>query len=695
MNIPNINQNYKNNYIDEPRDVKIILPINNNDGDGLTWQDLEPWYTNPITTTTSPPKNINGELSSTLVTYTIPWNSNTDVEKNRKSIIYNNNNNDDDDDMPESHDVKRQKRLQQQQSQSQEDESSNHPIFHSESSPTTTHHRIRALARTVERFLLQEYHNPVPNEHVTSSSGGGRRHHPPCPLDAFRRPGGVLLLVLSLTATRRYDTLRHEFDDAQAKLTGQFGHCAQELINLLLTGQAVSNVFDNTLNVGMVCRGIQYQPSIGYLSQLEAMRYCEVGSYYKSPQFPIWVVGSTSHFTVLFGEPAALKESQSDVLLDECRRAFKSVEGGEENGFIAKDQLSAVLDRLKLDLGGATEADRASCIQTLAESLEVAGAGIILWDDFWKAASRLMTGASLLAVLQGSSSNDGSCPSIPVSTIQDNDDEEEEDEFTPLLVDLPMFPAKPDQDITAAARIPSSNNAGVTGNSGHIETDEEMARRLAAEWNSGNEGLAGLSVLSNAAAAAGNSSPMEVDQTMTMVANHTTMSDEEMARKLQDQWDAEDNAIAGNGDSSVGAVTGSPVPPLLTDADGDSADGPLSEEPTSFHNRDSAQNSVKEDDKKPAATMTTTREGTTATQFEQFGDTFSLFHYNGLRGGVLTPFRITRLSADEAVGASVALNRGSGGSSHGKSSQDLEDVVRTKWPSCAINWLGKQPPCID
>jgi hypothetical protein len=39
------------------------------------------------------------------------------------------------------------------------------------------------------------------------------------------------------------------------------------------------------------------------------------------------------------------------------------------------------------------------------------------------------------------------------------------------------------------------------------------------------------------------------------------------------------------------------------------------------------------------------------------------------------------------------LNRGT---SHGGSgSGDLEDVVRTKWPSCMINWLGKPPPYID
>lgn len=88
-------------------------------------------------------------------------------------------------------------------------------------------------------------------------------------------------------------------DDPNTTITSQFGHSSQELINLLLTGQAVSNVFDNSMTVSgeLTCRGIQQRPAVGYLSQLEALHYCEVGGYYKSPAFPIWVIGSTSHFS--------------------------------------------------------------------------------------------------------------------------------------------------------------------------------------------------------------------------------------------------------------------------------------------------------------------------------------------------------------------------------------------------------------
>ena len=57
-------------------------------------------------------------------------------------------------------------------------------------------------------------------------------------LEWFQRPGGVLLMVMSLAASRGIPNIQGDMDDPTAKLTSNFGHCSQELINLLLTGQA-------------------------------------------------------------------------------------------------------------------------------------------------------------------------------------------------------------------------------------------------------------------------------------------------------------------------------------------------------------------------------------------------------------------------------------------------------------------------
>lgn len=68
-------------------------------------------------------------------------------------------------------------------------------------------------------------------------------------------------------------------DALVAAVIGQYGHCNQELINLLLTGRATSNVIDGEMELGdsgLRLRGVYQRCSIGYLTQLEALRYCEV-----------------------------------------------------------------------------------------------------------------------------------------------------------------------------------------------------------------------------------------------------------------------------------------------------------------------------------------------------------------------------------------------------------------------------------
>jgi len=449
--------------------------------------------------------------------------------------------------------------------------------------------RICQLAHRVARFLL-------------STSNDAQA----APLDSFRKPGGVLLLVMSMVYSRGAKLIQSEFDDPEGtKLTSQFGHCGQELMNLLLTGQAVSNVFDNTMKPSgdLTCRGIQSRPMIGYLTQLEALRYCESGGYYKSPHFPIWVVGSTSHFTVLFGDAACLAESKSDELLEKCRRAFKAVDN-DENGFISRVDLGPVLHTVGVEISDHE-------IQTLAATLEVSGADIVLWDSFWKATSRLLTGASLESVLQGG-------------------------EY--VLEEMPpLFRIDHVGECRKVEQAPTMK-----------ESDEEMAKRLAGEW--GDIGVASAAVLPASA-----SNPSKA------------LSDEELARRLQAEWDAE---ISGSG--SVGAVSGSPSIHELDLNDDDVTQNALADDLTAA--------TVEEDSKMPGDRF----------DFEKFGDSFPLYHYNGLRGGTLTPFRVTRMSAEEAVGASIALGASSSGGGG-----DLEDVVRTKWPSCMVNWLGKSPPFID
>ena len=135
------------------------------------------------------------------------------------------------------------------------------------------------------------------------------------------------------------------------------------------------------------------------------------------------------------------------------------------------------------------------------------------------------------------------------------------------------------------------------------------------------------------------------------------LSDEELARKLQAEWNDEVEPL--------------PTAASLVNAfDSDTATGRST----------------------PPITNTTTNTAHPAA--ETFGRTFSLYHYNGLRGGHFKAFRVTRLSADEAIGASVALGGSDQAGGFGGGGE-LDSVLRTKWPSCKIDWLKGSPPSID
>lgn len=44
-------------------------------------------------------------------------------------------------------------------------------------------------------------------------------------------------------------------------------------------------------------RGVQRQSEIGFLTLLEHLRYCQVGSNLKNPRSPVWVLASETHLT--------------------------------------------------------------------------------------------------------------------------------------------------------------------------------------------------------------------------------------------------------------------------------------------------------------------------------------------------------------------------------------------------------------
>ncbi|KJP85814.1 hypothetical protein AK88_04521 [Plasmodium fragile] len=190
----------------------------------------------------------------------------------------------------------------------------------------------------------------------------------------FSSSTGAISFLYSVILTRGMNNIMNDMDDVNHPLIGIYGHCSQELVNLLLTGRACSNVFDNNSVINtfpqveedlsgallfdgggrrgsnsgsslggifpgstatippfssptsdarqdskswngsggasqqspgmnknnIVLKGINKRPLIGLLTDFEAFKYCEVGSFYKYPIYPIWVISSSNHYTVLF-----------------------------------------------------------------------------------------------------------------------------------------------------------------------------------------------------------------------------------------------------------------------------------------------------------------------------------------------------------------------------------------------------------
>ncbi|XP_035554268.2 probable ubiquitin carboxyl-terminal hydrolase MINDY-4 isoform X2 [Canis lupus dingo] len=136
-------------------------------------------------------------------------------------------------------------------------------------------------------------------------------------------PYGCILLTLSAILSRSTELVRQDFDVPTSHLIGAHGYCTQELVNLLLTGKAVSNVFNDVVELDSgngnitLLKGIAARSDIGFLSLFEHYNVCQVGCFLKTPKFPIWVVCSESHFSVLFSlQLELLRDWRAERLFD-------------------------------------------------------------------------------------------------------------------------------------------------------------------------------------------------------------------------------------------------------------------------------------------------------------------------------------------------------------------------------------------
>ncbi|KAF1329209.1 hypothetical protein FI667_g6233, partial [Globisporangium splendens] len=142
-----------------------------------------------------------------------------------------------------------------------------------------------------------------------------------------RKGNGLVLFVLSVLLSKGVTKIKSEMDQVEGvsggggKLIGDHDYCTQEMVNLLICGQACSNVFNGRQLLegasednpkAVVLKGIPAQATVGFLSLFEACEYMVVGSHLKCPKFNIWVVCSESHYSVLFTETKHLETAHLD-----------------------------------------------------------------------------------------------------------------------------------------------------------------------------------------------------------------------------------------------------------------------------------------------------------------------------------------------------------------------------------------------
>ena len=124
-----------------------------------------------------------------------------------------------------------------------------------------------------------------------------------------RGNSGVVCFLYSCLLTRGLDTVRADMDSPDSHLMAAHGYCSQEMVNLITTGVAASNVFDDQVVLGSdteqtVLKGVRRQSEVGLLSLFEHYKSCSVGSNLKCPTYPVWLVCSESHFTTLWAAQA-------------------------------------------------------------------------------------------------------------------------------------------------------------------------------------------------------------------------------------------------------------------------------------------------------------------------------------------------------------------------------------------------------
>lgn len=128
---------------------------------------------------------------------------------------------------------------------------------------------------------------------------------------------GLVCWILSCLISRGVSPALSDMD-VESPLIVEHGYCSQELVNLMMCGRATSNVHDGNLNHGeLILKGFPSPLTVGFLSYMEHRKILTVGSFGKTPTFPVWIVHHESHYTTLF-----MKDDKRQDVKQGVKRSF-------------------------------------------------------------------------------------------------------------------------------------------------------------------------------------------------------------------------------------------------------------------------------------------------------------------------------------------------------------------------------------
>ncbi|XP_063930447.1 ubiquitin carboxyl-terminal hydrolase MINDY-3 homolog [Zophobas morio] len=186
---------------------------------------------------------------------------------------------------------------------------------------------------------------------------------------------GILVFLYSVLMTRGLERVQSDssHDISEPLIDDTYGYGSQSLINLMITGRATTYVWDHEQDVGgLKLKGLEKQSQIGFITTMEHLRYCTVGSFYKNPIHPVWVLGSDTHLTVLFSTERRLVSPETKT--DQAKRVFKHFDP-DGNNFISSSLLQDVLQALDL-------VSEEAYVDIMRKKLDPENLGIILLNSF-------------------------------------------------------------------------------------------------------------------------------------------------------------------------------------------------------------------------------------------------------------------------------------------------------------------------